>query len=106
MLGIGSRKQLASAPDIPTVAESALPGYAASTWFGLFAPAGTAAGIIGQLNSELMRILSDSAFNEQFLMPQMFESIASSPQEFSDFIAAEKSKWSNVIGEQKISIDK
>jgi hypothetical protein len=53
-----------------------------------------------------MRILSDPAFNEHFLMPQMFESIASSPQEFSDFIAAEKSKWANVIREQKISIDK
>jgi tripartite-type tricarboxylate transporter receptor subunit TctC len=106
MFGIGSRKRLASAPDIPTVAESALPGYEASTWFGLFAPAGTAADIIGKLNSELMRILSDSAFNEQFLMPQMFESIASSPQEFSDLIAADKSKWANVIREQKISIDK
>jgi tripartite-type tricarboxylate transporter receptor subunit TctC len=106
MFGIGSRKRLAAAPDIPTVAESALPGYEATTWFGLFAPAGTPPQIIRQVNGELTQILSDPAFNEQFLVPQMFESIANSPQEFADFIAAEKSKWANVIREQNLSIDR
>jgi len=106
MFGIGSRKRLATAPDVPTVAESALPGYEASAWFGLFAPAGTPPQIVGKLNAELMRILSEPAFNEQFLAPQMFEPIASSPQEFADFIAGEKSKWASVIREQNLSIEK
>jgi len=106
MFGIGSRKRLATAPDVPTVAESALPGYEASAWFGLFAPAGTPPQIVGKLNAELMRILSEPAFNEQFLAPQMFEPIASAPQEFADFIAGEKSKWASVIREQNLSIEK
>jgi tripartite-type tricarboxylate transporter receptor subunit TctC len=106
MFGIGSRKRLATAPDVPTVAESALPGYEASAWFGLFAPAGTPPQIVGKLNAELMRILSEPAFNEQFLAPQMFEPIASSPQEFADFIAGEKGKWGSVIREQNLSIEK
>jgi tripartite-type tricarboxylate transporter receptor subunit TctC len=106
ILGIGSSKRLAPAADIPTVAESGLPGYEASTWFGLFATAGTPRDIVDKINAEVVKLLADPQFREKFLAPQMFEPMASSPEAFVDYIKAQTNKWAKVIGEQKLSIDK
>jgi tripartite-type tricarboxylate transporter receptor subunit TctC len=106
IFGIGSSKRLAPAADIPTVAESGLPGYEASTWFGLFATAGTPRDIVDKINAEVVKLLADPQFREKFLAPQMFEPMASSPEAFVDYIKAQTNKWAKVIGEQKLSIDK
>ena len=106
IFGIGSGKRLPLAPDIPTVAESGLPGYEATTWFGLFATAGTPPAIVSKINAEVAKILADPQFREKFLAPQMFEPMASSPEEFAEYIKAQRRKWAKVIGEQKLSIGK
>jgi tripartite-type tricarboxylate transporter receptor subunit TctC len=106
IFGIGSGKRLPLAADIPTVAESGLPGYEATTWFGLFATAGTPPAIVTKINAEVAKILSDPQFREKFLAPQMFEPMASSPEEFADYIKAQTRKWAKVIHEQKLSIGK
>jgi len=106
IFGIGSSRRLAPASDIATVAESGLPGYEASTWFGLFATAGTPRDIITKLNSETRRILEDATFREKFLAPQMFEPLTGTPEEFADFIRTQSTKWAAVIREQKLSIEK
>jgi tripartite-type tricarboxylate transporter receptor subunit TctC len=106
IFGIGSGKRLPLAPDIPTVAESGLPDYEATTWFGLFATAGTPREIVTKINTEVAKILADPQFREKFLAPQMFEPMASSPEEFADYIKAQTRKWAKVIGEQKLSIGK
>jgi tripartite-type tricarboxylate transporter receptor subunit TctC len=106
IFGIGSPNRLAPAADIPTVAESGLPGYEATTWFGLFATAGTPREVVLKLNAEVQKILSDPEFREKFLAPQMFEPMASTPEVFADYIKAQTQKWAKVIREQKLSIDK
>jgi tripartite-type tricarboxylate transporter receptor subunit TctC len=106
IFGIGSPKRLAPAADIPTVAESGLPGYEAATWFGLFATAGTPREVVLKLNAEVQKILADPEFREKFLAPQMFEPMASTPEAFGDYIRAQTQKWAKVIREQKLSIDK
>ena len=106
IFGIGSGKRLPLAPDIATVAESGLPGYEATTWFGLFATAGTPREIVTKINAEVAKILADPQFREKFLAPQMFEPMASSPEEFADYIKAQTRKWAKVIGEQRLSIGK
>jgi tripartite-type tricarboxylate transporter receptor subunit TctC len=106
IFGIGSSKRLAPAADIPTVAESGLPGYEASTWFGLFATAGTPRDIVDKINAEVVKLLADPQFREKFLAPQMFEPMPSSPEAFADYIKAQTKKWAKVIREQKLSIDK
>jgi tripartite-type tricarboxylate transporter receptor subunit TctC len=106
IFGIGSARRLPLAPDIPTVAENGLPGYEATTWFGLFATAGTPPAIVTEINAEVAKILADPQFREKFLAPQMFEPMASSPWEFADYIRAQRRKWAKVIGEQKLSIGK
>ncbi|AMN45418.1 Bug family tripartite tricarboxylate transporter substrate binding protein [Rhodoplanes sp. Z2-YC6860] len=105
ILGIGSEKRLAPIPDIPTVAETGLPGYESTTWFGLFAPAGTPREVVMKLNDEARKVFSDPAFDEKFLAPQMFQSLAMSPEAFEAFIQAETQKWSKVIRENDIKVE-
>ncbi|HYZ44797.1 MAG TPA: tripartite tricarboxylate transporter substrate binding protein [Xanthobacteraceae bacterium] len=106
VFGIGSSRRLDGAADIPTVAESGLPGYEASTWFGLFATAGTPRAIVDKINAEVANILADPQFREKFLAPQMFEPMASTPEAFADYIRAQTRKWAEVIRAQKLTIDK
>jgi len=106
IFGIGSAKRLALAADLPTVAESGLPGFEASTWFGLFAPAGTPRELVFKLNAEVQKILADPEFREKFLAPQIFEPMGSSPEEFADYIKGQTQKWAKVIREGNLSIDK
>jgi tripartite-type tricarboxylate transporter receptor subunit TctC len=105
LLGIGSAKRLPLLPDIPTVAESGLPGFQAITWFGLFGPAGTPHEIVMKLNDEAQRIFNDPEFRTRFLDPQMYESMTGPPQEFAAFIQAEQQKWSKVIREANIKLE-
>jgi tripartite-type tricarboxylate transporter receptor subunit TctC len=104
MLGIGSLKRLPQVPDIPTVAETGLPGYQAVTWFGLFGPAAMPHDLVVKLNGEVHRIFADPAFQKRFLEPQMFEAMPGSPQNFATFIKAEQVKWAKVIREGHISL--
>jgi tripartite-type tricarboxylate transporter receptor subunit TctC len=106
IFGVGSPKRLLPVADIPTVAESGLPGYAASTWFGLFATAGTPRDIVRKINGEVAQLLADPAFREKFLAPQMFEPMASSPDAFAAYIKEETQKWSSLIRERKLFIDR
>jgi tripartite-type tricarboxylate transporter receptor subunit TctC len=105
ILGIGSEKRLNRLPDVPTVAETGLPGYEAVTWFGLFAPAGTPRDVVMKVNAEARKIFSDSAFDEKFMAPQMFQSLIGTPEEFDAFIKADTQKWSKVVREAKVHID-
>ena len=105
ILGIGSEKRLKRLPDVPTVAETGLPGYEAVTWFGLFAPAGTPRDVVMKVNAEARKVFSDPAFDEKFMTPQMFQSLIGTPEEFDAFIKADTQKWSKVVREAKVHID-
>src|SRR3984893_7259918 len=72
IFGVGSGKRMTLGPDIPTVAETSLPGYEATTWFGLFATAGTPQPIVTKINAEVATILADPQFREKFPAPQLF----------------------------------
>src|SRR5439155_21037238 len=64
VLGFGSTARLPQYPDVPTLAESGLPGYEAGSWYGLAAPRGTPPEIVAKLNAETQRIFNDPAFRE------------------------------------------
>jgi tripartite-type tricarboxylate transporter receptor subunit TctC len=105
LIGIGSEKRLPQLPDVPTIAESGLPGYEAGTWFGLFAPAGTPADIVMKIDTQVQQIFGDPAFRARFLDPQMYESIAGPPDKFVAYIKAEQAKWAKVIHEANIKVE-
>jgi tripartite-type tricarboxylate transporter receptor subunit TctC len=105
VLGIGSDKRIALASDIPTVAESGLPGYQAVTWFGLFGPAKLPPDIVGKLNTQVAKIFADPDFRTHFLEPQMFEAMPGSPKEFAAYIQSERANWAKVIHEANITLE-
>lgn len=105
MLGIGSARRLPAIPEVPTVAESGLPGYEATTWFGLFTTAGTPREVVLKINAEVQRLFNEPAFRKRFVEPLLYEVMTSSPEAFGDFIAAETKKWAKVIRDAKLKVD-
>jgi tripartite-type tricarboxylate transporter receptor subunit TctC len=97
VLGFGSATRLAQYPDVPTLAESGLPGYEAGSWYGLAAPKGTPPEIIATLNAETRRIFEDPGFRDTVLAPSFIFSIASAPEAFAARIRSEWAKWGEVI---------
>jgi tripartite-type tricarboxylate transporter receptor subunit TctC len=95
-IAVTTTKRSPSAPDIPTVAESGVPGYEASNWYGMLAPAATPASIITRLNSEIGRALQDAEIVES-LRRQGLEPLPSTPDEFARYLKSEIGKWSKVI---------
>ena len=104
VLGVGSAKRIPQLPNSPTVSES-VPGYEAGTWFGLSTTGGTPRDVVMKINAEVRKILGDAAFQQRFMAPQMFESMVTSPEEFSAYIKAEIPRWAKVIHEQNLVIE-
>jgi tripartite-type tricarboxylate transporter receptor subunit TctC len=90
-----------SAPDIPTVAESALPGFEAETWWGIVAPAGTPPAILAKLNAAARKALADDDTKKRFADLGMTNG-GSSPEELDAYIKSEIAKWSKVIKDANI----
>ena len=104
VLGVGGTQRSPQLPNAPTVAES-VPGYEANTWFGLAAPGGTPRDIVMKINADVRKILAEPAFQQRIMTPQMFESMASSPEDFAQYIKSEIPRWAKVIREQGVVIE-
>jgi tripartite-type tricarboxylate transporter receptor subunit TctC len=83
-------------PEVPTLAESGVPGYDATLWLGLVAPALTPPEIIGRLQAETAKLLQDPELRQSFRGAGI-EAQAMGPQEFAAFLAAEHAKWGQVV---------
>jgi tripartite-type tricarboxylate transporter receptor subunit TctC len=90
-----------SAPDIPTVAEAALPGFEAETWWGIVAPAGTPHAVLAKLNAAALKALADDDTKKRFADLGMTNG-GSSPEELDAYIKSEIAKWSKVIKDANI----
>jgi len=91
-------------PELPTIAESGVRGYEASSWYGLLAPAGTPAAITGKLNQEVVQIVYLPEMKERFL-EQGLEPVGNTPAEFTKLLHAEIAKWRKVIAAAGAKID-
>jgi tripartite-type tricarboxylate transporter receptor subunit TctC len=94
-IAVTSRERSPTAPDVPTVAET-LPGFEATSWHGLFAPAGTPRPVIDTLSAEVKRIF-ESPETSAKLKEIGAVTAPMSPEEFAQFIAAERRKWQEVV---------
>ncbi len=104
ILGIAMPERLRSLPDIPTVAEQGLPGYEMSTWYGIFAPAGTPPEAIEKLGAALRLGSADAKVREQILA-QGIEPLSNTPAEFRTFVNAELEKWARVVKAASVKSD-
>jgi tripartite-type tricarboxylate transporter receptor subunit TctC len=103
-LGVTTAKRTPAAPDVPTIAESGLPGYEQSAWHGLLAPAGTPEAIITKLHAEVVRALRSKDVAERFAV-QGIDVIGSSPAEFAAFIKQDLAKYEKLVKTANIRID-
>ncbi|VTU36609.1 Argininosuccinate lyase [Variovorax sp. PBS-H4] len=85
-------------PDVPTIAESAVPGYDVAAWYGMLAPAHTPAAMVERISRDLARLLREPAF-AQTVESDGNEIVASSPSDFSAFIDSEIAKWGKAAAE-------
>ena len=103
VLGAAAGKRLAAAPNVKTVAEQGVPGFEASAWIGLVAPAGTPREIIDRWRDAVVKAAADPKV-ASWLSEQGFESVASTPEEFGTFLRAENTKRGNLIRTANISL--
>jgi tripartite-type tricarboxylate transporter receptor subunit TctC len=105
ILAVGARKRLEGLPDIPTVAESGVPGFEAVSWFGLYGPAGMPSAIVTKINTEVRNLFADPEVRKTFLAPQFFEPLVDTPAELAGFLDAEAKKWGKVVRDAKIRVE-
>jgi tripartite-type tricarboxylate transporter receptor subunit TctC len=94
-------KRPATLPELPTVAESGLPGYEAVGWFGLLAPVATPKAVVDQLSRDANAVLADRAVREK-MEAMGAEPAGNTPGEFARFIRGDQAKWSKLMREQGI----
>ncbi|MBX9812330.1 MAG: tripartite tricarboxylate transporter substrate binding protein [Burkholderiales bacterium] len=103
-LGVSTSKRLAVFPDVPTIAEAGVPGYEATQWYGVLAPAGTPKAVVARLNKEIVSALQTAPMQER-LAADGSEPLASTPEEFFAFIKSEIARWAPVIKAAGIRVD-
>jgi tripartite-type tricarboxylate transporter receptor subunit TctC len=103
-LGVTGIKRASSLPDVPTIAESGLPGYAVESWYGVFVPAGTPKDIVTRLNTDLVRILGSNEVRDR-LAADGSEATPTKAEEFAAFVRDEHQKWGRVVREARLTVD-
>jgi len=103
-LAVTTAKRSALAPELPTMAEAGLPGFDISTWYGLFAPAGTPPAIVARWNADVTRILNMPDVRAR-LVADGAEPAPNSPEQFAQFIAAELTKYARIVKVSGAKVD-
>jgi tripartite-type tricarboxylate transporter receptor subunit TctC len=97
--GVTTAQRFSSVPDIPTIAEAGVPGYEATQWFGVLAPAGTPRDIVTRLHGELSRAVKEPDVRKRFVADGSDTISSASPEEFAAYIKADEAKWAKVAKE-------
>jgi len=103
-LGITSAKRSPNLPDLPTIAETALPGYEASAWYGFLAPARTPPAIVAKLQEAIARALREPDVRDRFAF-MTIDPVGSTPEAFAKFLVAETTKWGALVKESGARVD-
>ncbi|TDP73956.1 Bug family tripartite tricarboxylate transporter substrate binding protein [Roseateles toxinivorans] len=98
-------KRSALLPDLPTVAESGLPGYQSVTWFGVYAPKGLPAALVTRLNSELMSAMQAPEVRERLAKLGAEPVTSGTPAQFEAMVKADSARWATLIRERKIGAE-
>ena len=103
-LAVTTAKRSPELPNVPTIAEAGVPGYEATSWFGMFAPEGTPAPVLAKLNAAIVKVLAQPDVKKK-INEQGAEVYSETPEQFAAFIQAESVKWGKVVKESGASLD-
>jgi tripartite-type tricarboxylate transporter receptor subunit TctC len=103
-LAVTTAKRSPTVPDLPTIAESGVPGFDISTWYGVWAPAGTPRDIVNRISAEIAKALQQPAVRER-LAALGAEPVGDTPEEFAAYCQSELAKWSRIVKESGAKAD-
>jgi tripartite-type tricarboxylate transporter receptor subunit TctC len=103
-IAVTGPKRSIAVPDVPTFAESGLPGYDASSWNGILVPSGTSRAIVDKLNAEIVKIMNTPGVLDRLAADGPL-AVANTPEQFGAFIRSAQAKWSKVVREADIRIE-
>jgi len=104
ILGVSSSHRMSAIPDVPTIAESGLPGFETGSWQGVVAPAGTPRDVVSRLNGEIARIVGTPEMRDN-LARQGAEVRTNSPDEFAAFIRSEMARWAKIVKDANVKVE-
>jgi tripartite-type tricarboxylate transporter receptor subunit TctC len=103
-LAVTGDRRVAALPDVPTLAETVLPGFNAISWLGVLAPAGTPKEVVDKISADIRGVMADEAVKARFAslggVPR-----TTSPQDFAKLIAADRARYAQIITSRKITVD-
>jgi tripartite-type tricarboxylate transporter receptor subunit TctC len=103
-IAVSSAKRSAAIPQVPTIAESGLPGFEVVGWYGVLAPAHTPKAVVDRLHRELLKILQTPEIRDR-LMSEGAEPVGNSPAEFTEFLKTDIARWAKVIKQAGAKLD-
>jgi tripartite-type tricarboxylate transporter receptor subunit TctC len=103
-LAVTGAKRSQLLPDLPTIAESGIPGYDSYVWFGVVAPAGTPPEVIGRLNAALVKTAATPSFRDR-LTEQGYDVLSSTPEQMANNIRGEIAKWGKIVKASGAKVD-
>ncbi len=103
-LAVTTPQRSPALPDVPTIAEAGVPGYSATSWFGLLAPASTPAPVIAKLNASILKALADPEVKKK-MAEQGAEPHGEKPEQFAEFIRSETAKWGQTVKKSGATAD-
>ncbi|MGZ8268979.1 MAG: tripartite tricarboxylate transporter substrate-binding protein, partial [Burkholderiales bacterium] len=103
-IAVTSGRRSLSLPELPTVADSGVPGYDVTSWNGMLAPAGTPAEIVRRLNAEYNKIITEPEMHKR-MIANGYEPVGGPPEKFGEHIRAEIAKWGPVVKRANVKVD-
>ena len=104
-LAVTSLKRVAEFAELPTVAQSGVPGYHLTTWYGVFAPAGTPAAIVGRLHAEINNAIQAAGTRERLVDNGFDGTVTRTPEEFAAMVRADVVRYAKLVKEAGLQID-
>jgi tripartite-type tricarboxylate transporter receptor subunit TctC len=105
LLAAATPQRIPLLPDLPTIAETAVPGYSAGTWFGMLGPAGIPADVVAKISADVGAIMSDPRFREEHLSGLWLIPAADTPREFAEYIKTDSEHWKKLVTESGVTVD-
>ncbi|MDB5812560.1 MAG: transporter [Betaproteobacteria bacterium] len=103
-IGVSSLKRSPVLPDVPTIAESGVPGYETNAWGGVVTPLGVPKPVLAKLNAEINKALRSATLKERYAAIEA-EPIGGTPEEWAEYVKKESAKWTNVVRKSGAKLD-
>ena len=105
VLAAATERRLSLRPELPTVGEAGVPGYAVSVWFGMAAPAGTPEPVLDRIHADVSKILSNPAYRERYVTALSLEPGGMSRADFAKLLREEDARWGQLVRDSGARID-